>query len=765
MKPHSWPFRPDHITNNGEYYDDRPILKKLNGIGIITNEHLRGIQTSMCANLGNPTTVIEFSPLDVPIRTDSRLLVHDLHPPCRLFREHTSHRYCYLCDNAHAKLFHGLTEYDIENKIETKIEVEPPVKYYKENEKYYGNKKLKLPSFEKRKKMMYLEYDCPLLGYRELIFPIFFEKKVIGVFFIGEICLQEQLGYIEEMQRDFLSSVDFNEEYKNMNVATMITNAHAEWICKDSKVWNRAKYEEMIDDTYGEILGLQTTLVQQMKLERESYVKRKMDERIREFRTKLPMTITPEIREGNLKFLWQALGKTLNGIREDFAIKYVIVFGVNQLKTKNVGLLDVVTYAGELPNEITDKIDDVKFCIDDLPATALTQPTTTLVDKRIFGGLKNFGIAVGPKANLIRTFPVPLSTQNSIAVLVGYYDRNPPNSIENFPGGYLDTSIQSFYTVVLSALSSILAFIAQDYLKSTFRILGHELGQLSSAIDWLRTRYMSDLDYFSQLPKRKLRDLSSDLASYTKQLSFLSIQSNLLLELPSLDKESFNAFGTIIFKWRDIYRSELELYSLAIVIPKIDSADTTRPPIYGDKVLLEQLVYNLVSNAVKYCYRGTKIHLDCVTKERGGKLMHILTVRNYGIEIDGGEEIYDMYSRGKNVGAEQGLGLGLYIAKRIAIAHKGSIRYHCSEISPFKLPLIRPYMKYRFDGKDEKIVELLRLESKTMMYSRIYTDAIAMRGENQLYSDTSRYELADSIMEPTYEVTFIVEIPAEEVHQ
>ncbi len=56
MKPKNWPFQPDHITNDGEL-NDSPELKKLNGVGIISNEYFQGIQTSICANIEYPTSI------------------------------------------------------------------------------------------------------------------------------------------------------------------------------------------------------------------------------------------------------------------------------------------------------------------------------------------------------------------------------------------------------------------------------------------------------------------------------------------------------------------------------------------------------------------------------------------------------------------------------------------------------------------------------------------------------------------------------------
>lgn len=87
MKCTQWPFRPIHITNDGEESRERPDLKKLIGPGIISNNYLAAFQSEICSSIDRATTLIEFSPSGDPIRTDSPILAYKIHPVCRLLRE------------------------------------------------------------------------------------------------------------------------------------------------------------------------------------------------------------------------------------------------------------------------------------------------------------------------------------------------------------------------------------------------------------------------------------------------------------------------------------------------------------------------------------------------------------------------------------------------------------------------------------------------------------------------------------------------------
>jgi len=176
MKASKWPFKPDHITNDGPLanpYDVKSLkfgsisdeylqttrkrrenLKKLTGTGIISNDHLEGLQTTICANLGNPTTVIEFSPEGETVRTDSRLLFFSMHAPCRVFRNYDEGP-CLECDNCHARLFHKLSRGDdFNDKVRTRL---------RENSFASGNMEDGLYcEIVPDSRRPYLEYNCSM---------------------------------------------------------------------------------------------------------------------------------------------------------------------------------------------------------------------------------------------------------------------------------------------------------------------------------------------------------------------------------------------------------------------------------------------------------------------------------------------------------------------------------------------------------------------------------------------------------------------------
>jgi PAS domain S-box-containing protein len=95
-------------------------------------------------------------------------------------------------------------------------------------------------------------------------------------------------------------------------------------------------------------------------------------------------------------------------------------------------------------------------------------------------------------------------------------------------------------------------------------------------------------------------------------------------------------------------------------------------PVHGrwDRSRLEQVLTNLLANAMKY---GEGKPIEIVVEREGATAA--LCVRDHGIGIDEERqaEIFDRFERAVSVQHYGGLGLGLYIVRRIVEAHGGGV--------------------------------------------------------------------------------------------
>jgi signal transduction histidine kinase len=169
-----------------------------------------------------------------------------------------------------------------------------------------------------------------------------------------------------------------------------------------------------------------------------------------------------------------------------------------------------------------------------------------------------------------------------------------------------------------------------------------------------------DPQSMSKLLERALRQ-SSRLARLNRDLLDVSrIHAN---QLP-LDLEEVDLVG--------LARDVVEQFKLDLARARSPVTLRGDPRVVGfwDRSRIEQILTNLVSNAIKF---GAGQPIDIFIGEDAGVAR--LAVRDHGIGIDMAQQgrIFERFERvaSRNYG---GLGLGLYISRQIAEAHGGSIR-------------------------------------------------------------------------------------------
>ena len=113
------------------------------------------------------------------------------------------------------------------------------------------------------------------------------------------------------------------------------------------------------------------------------------------------------------------------------------------------------------------------------------------------------------------------------------------------------------------------------------------------------------------------------------------------------------------------------------------------PSVHADRGRLQQVLDNLVSNALKFTPEGGAVHVS-LTQQNGSVRLEVAD-SGIGIGADDQRRLFQRFFRAENAVERQvpGTGLGLYISRAIAEAHEGSLSVQ-SELgrgSTFRLEL------------------------------------------------------------------------------
>lgn len=221
---------------------------------------------------------------------------------------------------------------------------------------------------------------------------------------------------------------------------------------------------------------------------------------------------------------------------------------------------------------------------------------------------------------------------------------------------------------VLKEVETNKKLIELDQLKSEF--LSFASHQLKSPLSIIKTEAMLLVEgYFEPLSEKvmgeivKIRDSAGRMLELTD--NFLDLRK---IEAGKMDYrfEKIN-LSTLVQKMIDRYKILIREKNLQLI------SDTFPEKIFinGDEQKLEQVLQNLIDNAIKYTERGK---IEIKLEDKGEQLVQIVIKDSgIGISVDVIPILFEAFNRDAKLKLIKGTGLGLYIAKRIINDHNGKI--------------------------------------------------------------------------------------------
>jgi PAS domain S-box-containing protein len=193
---------------------------------------------------------------------------------------------------------------------------------------------------------------------------------------------------------------------------------------------------------------------------------------------------------------------------------------------------------------------------------------------------------------------------------------------------------------------------------------------------------LASIKGYSQLLERATRN--ENAVTHTlieKQLSSVSTLSALisdLLDASRIQSHSFS-YKYSSFEVQKLITDTTETVCNTHKFCKIRCNDRAKSvKLYADRMRIQQVLINILNNAIKYGERGKEIILK--TREEKGNV--IISVQDFGIGIPQHEQnrVFERFYRASyTMERYSGLGIGLYLSKQIVQYHGGDIWFESNE--------------------------------------------------------------------------------------
>ncbi len=144
---------------------------------------------------------------------------------------------------------------------------------------------------------------------------------------------------------------------------------------------------------------------------------------------------------------------------------------------------------------------------------------------------------------------------------------------------------------------------------------------------------------------------------------------NELLDLTKIESGKLSLHKTTV-DIDSLVREIVKDQQLITSTHKITVKGKTNKVIFADKIRIEQVLSNMITNAIKYSPGEKKVIVTIENK----KTSVTISVQDFGIGLTEEEQkkVFERFYRATDTGA-QGLGLGMYISQQVASLHGGKI--------------------------------------------------------------------------------------------
>jgi len=229
----------------------------------------------------------------------------------------------------------------------------------------------------------------------------------------------------------------------------------------------------------------------------------------------------------------------------------------------------------------------------------------------------------------------------------------------------------------------------QDLLARLLGRLAHEIRNPLSSLDIHVQLLEEDLAKLAPETKKSLKPRLEIIHGELHRLESI-VERFLRLAGPSALDLELVEIPKIVTHVCELLRAEASTRQIEIVT----QIEHGLPPVTADPIRLTQALMNLVINAVQAVEKNGRVQVGATKSTAGDALVLQVQDNGPGIPANKLEEVFDPYFTTK----PEGIGLGLWIARQIAVAHGGTLRTENAPVGGAIFTLLLPLSRKEKPG-------------------------------------------------------------------
>lgn len=614
---------------------------------------------------------------------------------------------------------------------------------------------------DKNTKECYIRYRCPYVDLYKFGFPIYVNNIVVAVLFIGQFSLQSAVR--KNMRLDNVGWNSIKWFLAKENDIVSVNSSHC-FNSEDALMhFVNSNIVCLVNEfTYLARKNLIEYQIDQLKIIIKNSIKN-LEEEVMTFLLHMDEILPNEEHEASMQSrFWMIIEKNINSYLEQIGVAKLSIFlkEHSEIERKNYLVQGYEIYPKL--NLLTENTFDFRRSQTAFESSESNVETLTTFDK-----LKDLPndffyscISPFPKANYTDSdILVHFEKLQPFAILINYNAESKAKENEQLRKRILD-QLEHFFTKVGQELAHFSIRLSEHTTKTVLRIYRHEIMHQCLVLD--HNNWFLNRKRLKKVDENKLRLISEDQRQCIFELDFMTQNINVVTgqinsQVVDLDKDvPIDINSTIINKAISLHQRKKQEKLLWFYVQN----SSVKEYIKSNLELLDLIFFNLMSNAIKYAYSGTKIIIG-VEDTNSHARPTAITLTDFGINVSAHtkDQVFQMYFRGNEDTHIEGSGIGLYVADTVSKILDAKIDWKSNRISEYNIPMMMRYLNLPSNLQTAEGVDLPRLQAE---YVRLSNSLQLSRVLNQEYLSYPELwninQILGEIKRPTYEVAFTIEL-------